>query len=217
MERVDFDTISKEGIGSITAEDIRSAQRMGCRIKLLAVAHKTSNGIELRVAPTLVPRESPLASVNANYNAVLIDASHAGPTLLVGQGAGAHPTASAILADVVDIATGRYQGTAKRFRFLQEVPVLSVIPESDEHTASYIRFTVPDRAGVLAAICQHLSSRNISILSVNQDLPAADHTAIIEITTHPCRSGDFFEAVAAIQRAGLTVTEPRMFRMMEYR
>ncbi|MFW5750856.1 MAG: homoserine dehydrogenase [Planctomycetota bacterium] len=214
MGRVDFADISIEGIEDITAEDIASAQRMGCRIKLLAVARKQRNGIELRVAPTLVATSLPLAGVTENYNAVRIDASNAGPTLLVGQGAGASPTASAVLADVVDIATGRYQGTANRFRFFQSVGHLDVLPEAQEETASYARFTVPDRVGLLAALCQRLSEAGISLLSVNQSRPDEHGQCSLEVTTHPCRGGDFLAAVARIEADGLTADETRMFRML---
>ncbi|MHC5067324.1 MAG: homoserine dehydrogenase, partial [Planctomycetota bacterium] len=114
---VTFADVRVEGIESITAEDIASASRLGCRIKLLGLARERDEGLELSVAPCLVPLDNPMAGVNANYNAVRVLADNAGPTLLVGQGAGALPTASAVLADLVDIATGRHQQTAAQFGF----------------------------------------------------------------------------------------------------
>ena len=214
LAKVDMHHISIEGIEKVTADDIASAARMGCRIKLLAVACKREDGIELRVAPTLVPNNFPLAGVSENYNGVRIDACNAGPTLLVGQGAGALPTASAVLSDVVDIASGRYQETCQRFRFFKDLDTLTVLDEDDEITASYARFMVPDRTGVLASLCSCLSNRGISILSVNQSQPDHNGLCSLEVTTHPCRGGDFLAAAREIERTGLAVEPPRMFRMM---
>ena len=214
LAKVDMQSISIEGIEDITAEDIASAARMGCRIKLLAVASKRDDGIELRVAPTLVPLSFPLAGVSENYNGVRIDACNAGPTLLVGQGAGALPTASAVLADVVDIATGRYQETCHRFSFFHDLECLAVLEEDQELTASYARFIVPDRTGVLAALCSCLSNHGISLLSVNQSQPDHNGLCSLEVTTHPCRGGSFLAAARDIEEAGLAVEAPRMFRMM---
>ncbi|TVR46382.1 MAG: homoserine dehydrogenase, partial [Planctomycetota bacterium] len=139
---VEFGSFSVEGIQNITADDIASAKRMDCRIKLLAVAARRESGLELRVAPTLVPLDHPLASVPGNYNGVLIDGHAAGPNLLVGQGAGALPTASAVLSDLVGIATGAYQETAGVFSFFEPSEHVPVLAERDELTASYARFTV---------------------------------------------------------------------------
>jgi homoserine dehydrogenase len=138
--RIPINDIRCEGIENLTAQDIASAKTMGARIKLLAVAQQTERGLELRVAPTLIQSNHPLSNVNQNYNGVYIDGSAAGPTLLVGQGAGALPTASAVLADVVDVCTGRYQNTAKRFQFFTSAQEAHLLPEADEVTGSYARF-----------------------------------------------------------------------------
>lgn len=207
MGPVDFDCISVEGIQRVTAEDIASAKRLHCRIKLLAHARQREDheGLELHVAPTLVSLDHPLAAVGDNYNAVHIEADAAGPTLLVGQGAGAHPTASAVLADLVDIATGRYRETASRFKFFQDGEPVVHVPENEEISASYARFRVADRPGVLAQLTRHLGEAGVSILSIVQPESATeDGIASVEITTHPCRGADFFNAVRAIEAAGLT-------------
>ena len=154
---MNFSDLRIEGIERITAADIASAKRLGCRIKLLGIARKQSDGIELRVAPTLLPEHSPLAGVSMNYNAVQVMAHAAGPTLLVGQGAGDLPTASAVLADLVDVATGRYQQTAERFAFFRNSEAATVVSADEDHSAFYARFTVRDETGVLATICQTLS------------------------------------------------------------
>jgi len=202
--RIPLNRVRIEGIQRIGFLDIRSAHTMGARIKLLAVARQRADGLELRVAPTLVPLDHPLADVHKNYNGIYMVGDAAGPTLLVGQGAGPLPTASAVLADVVDVASGRYQQTARRFTFFQGGTEPTYLGESDEHTGSYARFVVPDRAGILAGITQALSEHGVSVLSIHQGEPAAGR-AMIEIVTHPLRGGAFLSAIEHIDRMGLTM------------
>ncbi|HYE05336.1 MAG TPA: homoserine dehydrogenase [Planctomycetota bacterium] len=203
--RIPFSAIRTEGIQSITFEDILSAKTMGCRIKLLAVATRRAQGLELRVAPTLVPIDHPLASVAANHNGIFIAGHAVGTTLLVGQGAGALPTASAVLADVVDVCTGRYQATANRFAFFTQASPVAILPENEELTGSYARFVVPDRTGVLAGIATILSTHGVSLLSIHQAAPRSDGSALIEAVTHPHRGGSFLKAVEEIDQSRLTI------------
>src|SRR5690606_11773873 len=116
--RIPFAAVRTEGIQDITATDIASPKAMGTRIKLLAVAQLRPAGLELRVAPTLVPLDHPLAAVHGSQNGIAIASNNAKSTFLMGPGAGALPTASAVVADLVDVCAGRYQETFKRFRFL---------------------------------------------------------------------------------------------------
>ena len=204
--RIPIHAIRCEGIQQITQADILSAKTMGARIKLLAVAKRGDGGLELRVAPTLVPLDHPLASVRRNYNGIHVLGSAAGPTLLVGQGAGALPTASAILADVVDVCTGRYQATTSRFRFFSAAHDVALLPEDAELTGSYARFHVPDRAGVLASITQIFSQHGVSILSIHQGTPDAQGHATIEVVTHPLTSRSFFAAIHSIDGQQVTLT-----------
>jgi homoserine dehydrogenase len=204
--RIPINAIRCEGIQQLSSADIVSARTMGARIKLLAVAKRGDGGLELRVAPTLVPLDHPLASVTRNYNGIYITGSAAGPTLLVGQGAGALPTASAILADVVDVCTGRYQATANRFRFFTTATDVALLPEDAELTGSYARFLVPDRAGVLAGITQVFSQHGVSILSIHQGAPDSQGRATIEVVTHPLTSRSFFAAIHSIDGSHLTLT-----------
>ena len=210
---IEFGSFSVEGIENITAEDIASAKRMNCRIKLLAEAARHDDGLELRVAPTLVPIDHPLASVPGNYNGVLIDGHAAGPTLLVGQGAGALPTASAVLADLIGIASGAYQEMADLFTFFDPEQAVAIIPERDELTASYARFTIADRPGVLAGISQCLAERGISIMSIHQERAHKDGNAVLETITHPCPGGSF-DAIEAIEQQGLLAEPPTLFRRL---
>lgn len=196
--------IRVEGIQAITRDDIASAARLGCRIKLIATARWTSAGFDLHVAPTLVPLDHPLAAVMRNHNGVYVEASNAGPQLFTGQGAGALPTASAVLADVVDVLIGRAAATSRHFSLFAGGTQPRTVGEAEEITGSYARFLVPDRSGVLAGIARILGDRGISVQSLHQDRPAADGRAMIEVLTHPSRGGDFLAAVAAIDAAGLT-------------
>jgi homoserine dehydrogenase len=212
--RIPFHSIRREGIQNISFQDITSAKTMGARIKLLAVAKRGEGGLELRVAPTLVPIDHPLASVTKNYNGIHVIGSAAGPTLLVGQGAGALPTASAVLADVVDLCAGRYQATANRFRFFTTAEEVSLLPEDAELTASYARFVVPDRAGVLAGITNALSTHGVSILSIHQGTPDTSGSAVIQVVTHPLRSHSFFSAIRMIDSSGLTLQPTTTLRRL---
>ncbi len=203
--RIPVVSLRCEGIDRITAQDIESARTMGSRIKLLAVAIPRPDGLELRVAPTLIPVDHPLASVNRNYNGIYVHGSAAGPTLLVGQGAGALPTASAVLADVVDVCTGRYLATASRFQFFTSANAVPLLPEDEEITSSYARFVVADKPGVLAGITGLLSKQGVSVLNIHQGTPDRSGQALIEVSTHPLRSADFFAAINAIDKSGLTL------------
>jgi homoserine dehydrogenase len=212
--RIPIADVRCEGIDKLTAQDITSAKTLGARIKLLAVAKPGPNGLELRVAPTLIPSEHPLSNVSKNYNGIYVVGSAAGPTLLVGQGAGALPTASAVLADVVDICTGRYQNTAARFQFFTSADAVPLLPEAEELTCSYARFAVPDRPGILAAITAELNKKGVSILNMHQGTPNIHGQALIEISTHAVRSKDFFVAINTIDSLGITVQPTVTFRRL---
>jgi ACT domain-containing protein len=110
-----------------------------------------------------------------------------------------------VLADVVDVVTGRYLHTARRFAFFRGERNVEYLPESEEYTGSYARFVVPDRSGILAGITQRLSQHGVSVLSIHQGEPSAEGRAMIEIVTHPLRGGSFLSAVADIDREGLTL------------
>jgi homoserine dehydrogenase len=206
--------VRTEGIQAITAQDIASARQLKARIKLLAVARRQEQGLELRVAPTLVPYDHPLAAVHMNYNGVYVVGSASGPQLYVGQGAGASPTASAVIADVVDVAIGRAEQTFARYGFLHQPTVVRFLPEVEELTGSYARFTVPDRPGVLAGITQILSKHGISVLSLYQGEPDTAGRAVIELVTHPVRGGSFLDAIAEIDQQGITAAPTTTWRRL---
>ena len=212
--RIPVSSIRVTGIQSLSAQDIESARTMGARIKLLAVARQRPQGLELRVAPTLVPLDHPLAAVNRNANGIAIQSSSAGPTLLTGLGAGALPTASAVLADVVDVISGRYQATASAYHFFRSATVPQVLAESEEITGTFARFAVSDRPGVLAGIATQLSQHGASVHSMHQGQADSTGRTVIEVITHPLRLGAMQDAVAAIDKAGLTSAPTTLLRKL---
>ncbi len=212
--RIPLAKVRTQGIQQLTAQDIASARTMGARIKLLAVARQRESGLELRVAPTLVPLDHPLAAVNKNANGIAIESSSAGPTLLTGLGAGALPTASAVLADVIDVVSGRYQATAGAFRFFHGGSELTFVAEVDEVTATYARFVVADKPGVLAGVATALSKHGANVLSIHQGQADPAGRATIEVVTHPLRLGSMQSAVNEIDRSGLTITTTTLLRRL---
>ena len=214
LVRVPVLDIRCQGIQEITAQDIASARTMGSRIKLLAVAQARPEGLTLSVAPTLVPIGHPLASVSRNYNGVYIVGDASGPMLFVGQGAGALPTASSILADVMSLAAGSYQATAKAFQFFSPERQWTLVTKQREISARYARFVVPDRAGILAGITNSLSANGVSILSIHQGAPGGDGRATIEVITHPLDALHFASAIASIDASGLTLEATVSYRSL---
>jgi homoserine dehydrogenase len=196
--------IPREGIDRLQAADIRYAGELGYTIKLLAHARATEAGLELRVAPRLVRRGTPLAEVNGAYNAIRVVGDAVGDTLFYGRGAGAMPTASAIVADLIDVAVGRAERTAATAGFwaTEAPPVALATPE---HVSSryYLRFQIADRPGVLGMIAQVLGRHDVSIASVIQHDPGDDEPGTLVplvIMTHAANEASMTAALAEIDR-----------------
>lgn len=207
-----FSKVYTEGISNISAQDVRYAQELGYRIKHLGIARRVQAGIELRVHPTLVPQERLIANVNGVMNAVLIEADAVGPTLYYGAGAGSEATASAVIADIVDVARTIDAGPE------QYVPALAfqqhalsdepVLPIDEVLTAFYLRLAVVDEPGVLSDITKMFSDAEISIEAVIQKEPKKGATtATIILLTDVVQERHFQHTLDALQ--GLpTITEP---------
>ncbi len=181
-----FDKIFTEGISNIAPEDVSYAEELGYRIKHLGIARKTDAGVELRVHPTMIPEKRLIANVDGVMNAVLVKGDAVGPTLYYGAGAGAEPTASAVVADIVDVA--RQVGAGQKvsvphlaFNSLENLPIL---PVEEIETAYYLRLSALDQPGVLSKITQILSDAGISIEALIQKEPAdgVDHVPVILLT-----------------------------------
>lgn len=170
-----FDKVFTEGITKITREDVEFAEQLGYRIKHLGIARKTLEGIELRVHPTLIPVRRLIANVNGVMNAVVVKGDAVGPTLYYGAGAGAEPTASAVVADVVDVVralTGDPENRVPHLAFQADaIADIPVLPAREFKTAYYLRLNAEDKPGVLADVTRILASHNISIEAIIQKEP----------------------------------------------
>jgi homoserine dehydrogenase len=177
--------IYREGIEGIEPVDFRYARELGYAIKLIAHTQRHPGRVEARVHPAMVPLDHPLAQVEGANNAVFVEGDLVGQVLLVGQGAGGRPTASAVVGDLIDLARSIRRGVQSRPSFTFDDRI-GVIPMGEVVTRAYYRIRVDDRAGVLAAIGQVFAEEGVSISSfIQKDASIQDKTAEIVITTHP--------------------------------
>jgi homoserine dehydrogenase len=187
-----------EGISKIKPEDIRYAAEMGYIVKLLAIGRNSEKGFELRVHPVLLERHHPLASVSGSFNAVMIEADAAGRLMFYGRGAGQMPTASAVVADIIDAARWRRM-PADSSGGNVAVPARGSVLSMDETNSHYfIRFNVADQFGVLGRIATELGHNRVSIQMVIQKEKRPDGIVPVVILTHPAREADFRKAISAI-------------------
>jgi homoserine dehydrogenase len=200
-----FDKAYTEGIGDITIEDIHYAKELGYRIKHLGIARQTEEGIELRVHPTLVSAEKLIASVDGVMNAVMVQGNAVGSTMYYGAGAGAMPTASAVIADVIDVARlitcpeSSVPALAFQTDSLSDKPIL---PISEIESGYYLRIAAKDKAGVLADITEILGDHAINIEAVIQKEPHnydAEQVLSVIILTHEIREAVMDEAIGKIE------------------
>ena len=199
-----------EGISRIQPSDIAYGAQLGYVLKLLAIGCCADGAMSLRVHPTFVPAGSPLATVAGADNAVLVTGHAVGDTFYVGPGAGQMPTASSIVADVVDAAMGRARITFQKTAWLAgRAAPARVLPMGETRTRYYLRFDVADRPGVLASIAGVLGRHGISVASVLQHEPARPESVPLLITTHMAREGSIADALEEIQRLP-TVAGPAM-------
>lgn len=200
---VQFDKAHIEGISTLASEDIKLAERLGYRIKLLGITKRRPDGIELRVHPALVPSASLLANVEGAMNAVLVRGDAVGQTLYYGKGAGEEPTASAVVADIVDVTrlhTADPEHRVPHLAFqpdaMADTPILSI---DEVVTSYYLRMTVADRPGVLADIARLFADAGISIGSMIQQPSDADGSADLIFLTHQALEKNINAAIARIE------------------
>jgi homoserine dehydrogenase len=206
---VQFDKAYVEGITKLGATDIRYAEQLGYRIKLLGITKRTDKGVELRVHPSLVPSKRLIANVEGAMNAVVVQSDAVGATLYYGKGAGSEPTASAVIADLVDITRLHTADPLHRVPYLAFQPDalsdLPVLPMSEVVTSYYLRLRVADQTGVLARVTSLLAEAGISIDAVLQREAdevggeGATSTDLI-ILTHDTREGTMNDALAKLQQ-----------------
>jgi homoserine dehydrogenase len=199
-----FDKVYTEGITRITRVDVEYAEQLGYRIKHLAIARKTPEGIELRVHPTLIPERRLIANVNGVMNAVLVKGDAVGPTLYYGAGAGAEPTASSVVADVIDVVRALTSDPENRVPHLafqpEAIADIPVLPPDRFKSAYYLRLNAEDKPGVLADVTKILADHQISIEAIIQKEPPADETAVpIILLTQITLEKELNDAIAKIE------------------
>ena len=197
-----FDQCYTEGISKVSAEDVANAESLGYRIKHLGLTRRTEAGVELRVHPTMIPEKCLIANVHGVMNAVLVEGNAVGPTMYYGAGAGAEPTASAIVADLVDVVRDmavnqnvRMPSLAFQQDAMSDSPIL---PMDKVVTAFYMRMMVSEKPGVLAQITQILGDAGISIEAIRQQTHESLQVPVI-ILTRPVQEGHMNNAIAAIE------------------
>ena len=208
--------VHTEGIADLHLEDIGYAEQLGYRIRHLGIARRRGGDVELRVHPTLVPQRHLLAGVDGVMNAVLVDADAVGPTLYYGAGAGAEATASAVVADLVDVVRALTTDPENRVPHLAFQPDamsdLGVLDMDDAQTSCYLRMTASDRPGVLAEIATVLGRAGISIEAVVQpEPPRGAQFAKLVMLTHTVREGQMRDAL--LQVANLDVVNGEVVRL----
>jgi homoserine dehydrogenase len=199
-----FDKTYTEGITNITREDVAYAEELGYRIKHLGFSRRTPAGVELRVHPTLIPERRLIANVDGVMNAVLVKGDAVGPTLYYGAGAGAEPTASAVVADIIDVVRTLTADPENRVPHLAFQPGaladLPILPMEEVETAYYLRMLAVDRPGVLADVTRILGDLGISIEAIIQKEPAEDATDVpVIMLTRRVREQQMNQAIARIE------------------
>ena len=209
--RVSFDAVTLEGIGSVSIDDIRLAADMGYRIKLLGVAQMTGRGLEQRMTPCLVPADHPLGQLQGGTNMVVLEGDSVGQIVLRGPGAGQGPTASAVLADIIDIARGNRLPT-----FGQPATSLATPVAASTGTAApyYLRMTLVDKPGALAKIATCLGEAGISIDRMRQYGHQGAQAPVL-IVTHKATSDDIAHAMGMFGATGVLVGAPVALRIEE--
>ena len=199
-----FESVYTEGISQLTPQDVDHARELGYIIKHLGIAKQNGEGVELRVHPTLIPDHRLLADVDGVKNAILVEGNAVGPTLYYGAGAGGAPTASAIVADLVDLARDMGAGQTCRVPPLgfarEELRNLPIVPMAQVQTPWYLRMQVEDKPGVLSAVASIFSEQGISIEALIQKAPAEGQTRVqLIVLTNKAAQGLVDQAVTAIE------------------
>lgn len=218
--RLQPEDVLTEGIMRLSPEDFRWGRELGYALKLLAIARRCPNDaggpdqIEARVHPAFIPADSLLAGVRGAFNAVQLQSDALGPSMLFGQGAGAMPTGSAVVSDIIDLTRNILANSPGRVSLPPEQPLVSLRPHDDIRCAYYLHFAVKDVPGVLALIASALAARHISIAAVQQKEHREEGGPVpLVIVTHLAREADLRNAIQEIDRAPSTVAPTRFIRI----
>ncbi len=211
---VDLDGVYAEGIAHVSRLDIDFAEELGYRIKLLGIARLTGEGLEQRVHPCMVPRATPIAAVEGVYNAVVAEGDFVGRVLLQGRGAGAAPTASAVAADLVDIAAARH--IAPFGAPTADLRAIPGVPIERHQGAYYIRLMVVDQPGVIADVAAALRDEQVSMESMIQRGRAPGEAVPVVLTTHVTVEAAMRRAIARIEALDTVLEPPHMIRIEDF-
>lgn len=207
--RVTAYDVFREGIGEVTAADVASAKAMGCTVKLLAICERAGDSVAVRVHPTMIPEDHPLARVGDAFNAVFVEAESAGSLMFYGRGAGGAPTASAVLGDLVAVARNRRNGGRGSGR--NTYAALRVRPIGEVLTRYHVALDVADRPGVLATIAQVFADEGVSIQTVRQE--GRDAAATLVLVTHMAPDAALARTVARLSALPLVRRPPSVMRV----
>ncbi len=208
---VEFGALHVEGIRAVSALDFQMAEELGYRIKLLGIAERGPNGVSARVHPCMVPQAAPIARVDGVFNAVEVVGDFCGKVVLQGRGAGAGPTASAVVADLIDIARNRHTpvwGSA-----VGALPALPMLPMAHHSGCHYLRLMVVDRPGVIADVTAVLRDHGVSLESMLQRGRAPGEAVPVVLTTHECQEAAMHAALARIEALAAVVEKPALIRI----
>lgn len=212
--KISFDDVQLEGIGNVSIEDITNADEMGYRIKLLGVAQLSGRGLEQRMAPCLVPKDSPLGQLAGGTNMIVLEGDNAGQIVLRGAGAGSGPTASAIMADAIDIARG-----FKTFTFGRPASSLAtpIAARTSLPAQYYLRMTLVDKPGALASVATIMGEAGISIDQMRQinKTHEQDDIALLLIVTHPTAPDNIDESLRRLKQISVVQEPPVAIRIEE--
>jgi len=208
---VDFSKVSVSGVDGIELQDLVFAQRLGLMVKLIAEGVRTADGVVCRVEPKALPLDHPIAQVHGSLNTVRIEGDPLGAVVLTGPGAGAGPTASAVMGDVSKLFR---PGVRSAFGGAEHhVQLTFVDPRGDERSPWFLSAALADRSGTLAALSDALAGENVSIDKLLQDSAGEDDASPIGIVTHACREVDVAQAVKTLQNQETLVGTPRLIRI----
>ncbi|WP_111640606.1 homoserine dehydrogenase [Marinimicrobium alkaliphilum] len=215
-----FDKVFTEGISRVAPQDVAYAGELGYRIKHLGIAKRSPDGIELRVHPTLIPAKRLLANVDGVMNAIVVKGDAVGPTLYYGAGAGAEPTASAVIADIIDVArtlTASPEHRVPHLGFHQDsLRDKVILPMEDIETAYYLRMSALDRPGVLSQIAQILSDSGISIEAlIQKEAPEGEEIVPLILLTNRALEKQLMDAIIKIEALS-SITSPVTRIRVEY-
>ncbi len=202
-----LEQVPTEGIERVEAADFSYARDLGCTVRLLASARLESGRLALEVRPTLVPLATPFAAIRGPFNAVEVRSDALGPMMLVGQGAGALPTGSAVVSDIVEACrnlAARAAGRVPHLAFLDGVAGPELAPPRTRKCPWYLRFSVADEPGVLAQIAGALGTRGISIASLIQRERAGEGPSTVVVVTHEAAEAPVRQAVEALDALALS-------------